>query len=569
MSLLEKLKAAGYSDAQAAGIMANISQESSFNAESGKGSEHQGLVQWDSTRWARLVAYAHSVNQSEWNPGIQMDFAISEAQGRGLTPDKIGDDAQAAAASWNETEENSGEDPAKYRYGKIAGIEADIASGKYAGTAPPAADPVEAAKKAAAALGTIGTDSIKPPVTTTNPALPNASEIMPVVWANAGSKEDYDSMQQMSGGNNDASKYIAQTPPNTPNTSNNKTPGNIQNNNVLQDGINANGTITKNGKFVDRFTSATRQKIEANLAKGLAPNGKAYLQNDIDYLKAHGYTDMEEIKIALNQDKKYAMAADNPDYLSLLKSGGVSSGDLNRLYHSNISMQSPFANNVKFVNSAHGVDAYWGDDNKYFPKESILSKVTADPSSKNRAHYYGADALMAGLYTGKFGSSSGSKASADDTANIDTKADETAKAVVDAAKATAASTTNTGAHIDNGSGHSISSGYGDSAVINSGIGAAMTKAVTDAVEAGDQDKSDVQKGTAESKKDKIIDVNINIEAAEAHFMKMFGNSLKSAIESTGLKVTSLEQHTTEIAKQVTAAEISIIDLMGAQRAKQK
>jgi hypothetical protein len=79
----------------------------------------------------------------------------------------------------------------------------------------------------------------------------------------------------------------------------------------------------------------------------------------------------------------------------------------------------------------------------------------------------------------------------------------------------------------------------------------------------------VQKGTAESKKDKIIDVNINIEAAEAHFMKMFGNSLKSAIENTGLKVTSLEQHTTEIAKQVTAAEISIIDLMGAQRARQK
>ena len=119
----QKLKAAGYSDAQAAGIMANISQESSFNAKSGKGSEHQGLVQWDSTRWARLVAYAHSVNQSEWNPGIQMDFAISEAQGRGLTPGKIGDDAQAAAASWNETEENSGEDPATYRYGKIAGID--------------------------------------------------------------------------------------------------------------------------------------------------------------------------------------------------------------------------------------------------------------------------------------------------------------------------------------------------------------------------------------------------------------------------------------------------------------
>ena len=578
----QKLKAAGYSDAQAAGIMANISQESSFNAESGKGSAHQGLVQWDSIRWARLVAYAHSVNQSEWNPGIQMDFAISEAQGRGLTPDKIGDDAQAACASWNETEENSGEDPAKFRYGKIAGIEADIASGKYAGTAPPAADPVEAAKKAAAAVGTIGTDSIKPPATTTNPTLPNASEIMPVVWANAGSKENYDSMQQMSGGNNDissldASKYIVQTPSSSPNTSNNGTPGNRQNNNVLQDGINANGTITKNGKFVDRFTSATRQKIEANLAKGLAPNGKAYLQNDIDYLKAHGYTDMEEIKIALNQDKRYAMAADNPDYLNLLKSGGVSSGDLNRLYHSNISMQSPFANNVKFVNSAHGVDAYWGDDNKYFPKESILSKVTADPSSKNRAHYYGADALMAGLYTGKFGSSSGSKtrsssgskASADDTANIDTKADETAKAVVDAAKATAVSTTNTGAHIDNGSGKSISSGYGDSAVINSGIGAAMTKAVTDAVEAGDQDKSDVQKGTAESKKDKIIDVNINIEAAEAHFMKMFGNSLKSAIENTGLKVTSLEQHTTEIAKQVTTAEISIMDLMGAQRVRQK
>jgi hypothetical protein len=613
----QKLKAAGYSDAQSAGIMANIEQESGFNAESGKGGAHQGLVQWDATRWARLVAYAHSVNQSEWNPGIQMDFAIQEAQGRGLTPDKIGADAQAACANWNETEENSGEAPEKYRYGKIPGIEADIAAGKFNGTPPPASDPVAAAKAAAAAVGTTAPDTTtKPPQTdnpNTNPTTPPAGsggQVMQVTWNGDGKDiSSYNAGQQMANSSSDiiagldTSNYNASdTSSQNNNQSGNNQSGNNQsgggqsgngaNNTKLQDGISANGTITKNGKIVDRFTPETRKKIEANLAKGVGPNGTPYRQNDIDYLKAHGYTDMEEIKIALNQDKRYAMEADNPEYLNLLKSGGVSSEDLSKLLHSNISMQSPFANNVKFVNSAHGVDAYWSDATTYLPDKSILNKVAnsgTDWSNKYKAHYYGTDALMAGLYSGRFEHSTPSKsekASASGTANKDTNsnqaatnteakpagtedAEKVAAATAEAAKAAEAAKTNTGATIDNGTGRPVTAASGDGSTVNSGIGAAMTKAVTEAADAGDQDKSDVQKGTAESKKDKIIDVNINIEAAEEHFMKMFGNSLKSAIESTGLKVTSLEQHTTEIAKQVTTAEMTIMDLMGAQRAKQK
>ena len=295
---------------------------------------------------------------------------------------------------------------------------------------------------------------------------------------------------------------------------------------------------------------------------------------------------MEEIKIALNQDKKYAMKPDNPEYLKSLKDSLSSSNEnLSAMFRSS---DSPFANNAHFVKSAHGIDAYWSDATTYLPGKSILKDAVkeSDISWKlHKPHYSGSDALMAGLYSGHFESAPATKTEkpkASDTANAGATADTTAApagsddaaalaAAADAAKTAtdaAKATVNTGAKTDNGTGKPVSAPGNDGAVVN-GIGAAMTKQVTDGASAEDQDKSDVQKGTASAKKDKIIDVNINIEAAEENFMKNFGNSLRSAIENTGIKVSSLEQHTTAIAKQVDSAQHTIVDLMDAMRNRQK
>ena len=586
--LYQRLIAAGFSKEQAAGIMGNVSQESGFNSRSGEGSAHQGLFQWDADRWAKLVAFAHASGASEWDAGIQIDFAIQEAKQMGLDAHTMSSDLEGAADDWNTKFERSGEATSIYRIPKAQDEKARIDSGELDGapTTPPATPPANsplspAAAAAAAALGDQAAKTAVPPSTT-----PPASSLVDPNAKFAGddkSKEDYDSGQQMSNGDSNDIKnvntndYVAQDGSDSSNGNQNNKNGN--------GGSGGNGANGKK-KTIDRYKPETHKKIDENLAKGLAPNGKQYEPNDIDYLKAHGYTDMEEIKIALNLDKKYAMKPDSPEYLKSLKDSLSSSNEnLSAMFRSS---DSPFANNAHFVKSAHGIDAYWSDATTYLPGKSILKDAVkeSDISWKlHKPHYSGSDALMAGLYSGHFESVPATKTEkpkASDTANTGATADTTAApagsddaaalaAAADAAKTAtdaAKATVNTGAKTDDGTGKPVSAPGNDGAVVN-GIGAAMTKQVTDGASAEDQDKSDVQKGTASAKKDKIIDVNINIEAAEENFMKNFGNSLRSAIENTGIKVSSLEQHTTAIAKQVDSAQHTIVDLMDAMRNRQK
>jgi hypothetical protein len=63
-----------------------------------------------------------------------------------------------------------------------------------------------------------------------------------------------------------------------------------------------------------------------------------------------------------------------------------------------------------------------------------------------------------------------------------------------------------------------------------------------------QDNSTLTDAGDATKEESVIDVNINVDTAEDAFLKQFGELLKEAIEKTGARVTSLENHTTELAK---------------------
>lgn len=73
------LKAKGCSDAAAAGILGNIQKESTFNPSAVQPSgAHKGLCQWDAGRWSNLIKYAKSINKSEWNLQVQLEYLWKE-----------------------------------------------------------------------------------------------------------------------------------------------------------------------------------------------------------------------------------------------------------------------------------------------------------------------------------------------------------------------------------------------------------------------------------------------------------------------------------------------------------
>jgi hypothetical protein len=301
------------------------------------------------------------------------------------------------------------------------------------------------------------------------------------------------------------------------------------------------GVVMANGKPVDRFTDATRKKIEENLAKGLAPNGEKYLQNDIDYLKAHGYTDMEEIKIALNLDKKYAMEADNPEFLKLMaeKPGWAKSS---------ISVKSPFATGAYYYHHLNGMNAYWTNNNAVgADSNSIYATLLKQSGQKANIgdHIQGMKLARDQLMSSRKGFDAGIPASSyfdgaersrgktnvmpsnvTAAAGIQ-KAAEDAKKAADKAKASAASAA------------SSSSAAGNIANTSSGL----TNPATN-----QQDNSTLTNAGDNTKEESVIDVNINVDNAEEAFLRKFGELLKDAIEKTGARVTSLENHTSDIAK---------------------
>jgi len=106
------LVGAGVSAAGVAGIMGNIAQESGFNPLAGRGTAHQGIGQWGGSRWAALQAFARSSGSSAYDLNTQIAFMIREARARGdLSAASQAGSAMAAAASWNQRFEGSGEKP--------------------------------------------------------------------------------------------------------------------------------------------------------------------------------------------------------------------------------------------------------------------------------------------------------------------------------------------------------------------------------------------------------------------------------------------------------------------------
>ena len=307
------------------------------------------------------------------------------------------------------------------------------------------------------------------------------------------------------------------------------------------------GVVMANGKPVDRFTDATRKKIEENLAKGLAPNGEKYLQNDIDYLKAHGYTDMEEIKIALNLDKKYAMEADNPEFLKLTSGKAGWS-------KSSISMGSPFATGAYYYHHLNGMNAYWGGDNSVgADSNSIYATLLKQSGAKGNIddHIKGMKMARDQLLSSRKGFDAGIPASsyfegADvsrGTTNImasNVAATGMQKAVAAAKKAADKARSSASA------AHGIA---GD--IINSADN--LTNSITNR-----QDNSTLTNAGDNTKEESVIDVNINVDNAEEAFLKKFGELLKDAIEKTGARVTSLENNTTDIAKAADYLSASCI-----------
>ena len=74
------LSAHGYSSGAIAGIMGNASVESSFNPAAGLGTAHQGLFQWDTTRWGNAVKAAGGT------PNFDQQMAFMDAELRSLDP---------------------------------------------------------------------------------------------------------------------------------------------------------------------------------------------------------------------------------------------------------------------------------------------------------------------------------------------------------------------------------------------------------------------------------------------------------------------------------------------------
>lgn len=105
--LARRLKEAGYSNANIAGVLGNFQLESGFNprvnegglvgAPAGKGG--YGFGQWTGSRQADLVNFARQRKKDPGDPGLQADFLLHELKG----PEKAADEYLRGAVSPEES----------------------------------------------------------------------------------------------------------------------------------------------------------------------------------------------------------------------------------------------------------------------------------------------------------------------------------------------------------------------------------------------------------------------------------------------------------------------------------
>ena len=94
-------KSKGFSDAAIAGIIGNISQESSFNPKAGgDGGTSFGLCQWHKGRWDNLKAYAKSKGTTDADIKTQLEFAYKELMAMPGGKDYMKMTDPAKAADW-------------------------------------------------------------------------------------------------------------------------------------------------------------------------------------------------------------------------------------------------------------------------------------------------------------------------------------------------------------------------------------------------------------------------------------------------------------------------------------
>ena len=63
---------------QAAGIVGNLWAESHLSPWSGYKTSHQGIAQWSTTRWAKLVAYANKKHKYPYSRWFQITYVLTD-----------------------------------------------------------------------------------------------------------------------------------------------------------------------------------------------------------------------------------------------------------------------------------------------------------------------------------------------------------------------------------------------------------------------------------------------------------------------------------------------------------
>ena len=110
-AIYERFKQAGYSDSFIAGVLGRVQQEHNFQTsdvpisylEDGTEVGGYGMFQWTKGRRERLLNWAQETGRDPQDPYAQADFALIEAEERGLTPDRMnGLSHEEAADVWTD-----------------------------------------------------------------------------------------------------------------------------------------------------------------------------------------------------------------------------------------------------------------------------------------------------------------------------------------------------------------------------------------------------------------------------------------------------------------------------------
>ena len=99
----DRIRAAGYSHAQACGILGNIQQESAFRCavEGYDGTGSYGLCQWLGSRKKALQAFAKAQERPMCDPMTQVEFMLHELQHAERQAGRLlGQCTTAAGAAW-------------------------------------------------------------------------------------------------------------------------------------------------------------------------------------------------------------------------------------------------------------------------------------------------------------------------------------------------------------------------------------------------------------------------------------------------------------------------------------